>query len=105
MHDQLEAFRRDQAWGALEGEAGQDLVPGFGAQLAELMDSCIQGARRAGRGGRGVAGLGAGAQGEGRVCGSVACTAVPPTAPRCQPTAAARLAWVCVRHTAGAELG
>ncbi|GAB4820674.1 hypothetical protein N2152v2_007720 [Parachlorella kessleri] len=41
--EQLEAFRRDQAWVTLEGEAGQDLVPTFGASLADLLDSCLEG--------------------------------------------------------------
>ncbi len=54
-HDQLEAFLKDQAWQTLEQEAtaapaggaqGPELVPGFSARLAALLDSCVQGCAR-----------------------------------------------------------
>lgn len=41
--EQLDSFAADQAWVALADEAAQDLVPGFGALAAGLMDSCVTG--------------------------------------------------------------
>lgn len=43
--EQLEAFRRDPAWVALEAEAGADLATSFGQRAADLMDSCLEGER------------------------------------------------------------
>jgi hypothetical protein len=41
--EQLDSFAADRAWVALAEEAAQDLVPGFGALAAGLMDSCVTG--------------------------------------------------------------
>eukprot|EP00775_Hariotina_reticulata_P006126 gene6126-6365_t len=41
--DQLRAFSRDQAWQTLEQASHQQLISGFGRQLAALMDSCYEG--------------------------------------------------------------
>ncbi len=45
MSEQLDAFRYDGAWLALEAEASQDLAPAFGQRAADLMDSCLEGER------------------------------------------------------------
>ena len=43
MEEQLRALEGDQAWVRLSREAQAGLVPGFGAQAAALLDSCLTG--------------------------------------------------------------
>ncbi len=44
MEDQLRHLTNDQAWTSLVKKASTEIVPGFGAEVAALVSSCLLGA-------------------------------------------------------------
>lgn len=43
LNDQLRALQEDQAWTSLVENAQQHLVPNFGSQASDLLESCLTG--------------------------------------------------------------
>lgn len=43
LNDQLRALQEDQAWTSLVAAAQQHLVPDFGSQASNLLESCLTG--------------------------------------------------------------
>lgn len=43
LNDQLRALQEDQAWTSLTQAAQQHLVPDFGSQASNLLESCLTG--------------------------------------------------------------
>ena len=43
LNDQLRALQEDQAWTSLKQAAQQHLVPDFGSQASNLLESCLTG--------------------------------------------------------------
>ena len=46
LNDQLRALQEDQAWTSLVESAQQHLVPTFGSQASDLLESCRSGMLR-----------------------------------------------------------
>ena len=47
LNDQLRALREDQAWTSLVQASQQHLVPDFGSQASNLLESCLSGGEHA----------------------------------------------------------
>lgn len=43
LNDQLRALQEDQAWTSLVHNAQQHLIPDFGSQASDLLESCLTG--------------------------------------------------------------